>query len=143
MKGLELKKILTPIVVVILLLVGAFFGYEYVTEPKIVEGVTSKNVDSKGKPIEETNTFAPEDTVYFSAKRNRFWINKAQVVWYKDDISKENRFLVEDEVKVNKAKYFSAKLTVPEGLEEGHYGVTIYVKGSNIIETRAEFDVKK
>lgn len=137
-----MKKAITTILAVFLLGLGIFLGYEYVTEPKIVDGVMSKAVDDKGEPLEVTTTFAPEDEVYFSAKRNRFWIKKAEVVWYKGAITKENRFLVEEEVIVNKAKYFSTKLKVPEGLEEGHYGVTIYVKGSKIIETRAEFDVK-
>ncbi|MFJ7408243.1 MULTISPECIES: hypothetical protein [unclassified Lysinibacillus] len=138
-----MKKVLITILVVFCLGVGVFFGYEYVTEPKIVDGVMSKKIDASGRPVEVTTMFAPEDTAYFSAKRNRFWINKAQIVWYKGEIATENRFLVEEEVIVNKAKYFSAKLTVPEGLEEGHYGVTIYVKGSKVIETKAEFDVKK
>ncbi|MBD7985478.1 hypothetical protein H9649_12830 [Sporosarcina sp. Sa2YVA2] len=137
-----MKKTVSTVLVVILLLVGTYFGYEYVTEPKIVDGVMSKKLDDKGKPLEVTTTFAPEDSVYFSAKRNRFWINKAKVVWYKGEIAPENRFLVEEKVSVNKGKYFLAKLTVPEGLEEGHYGVTIYVKGSKIIETKAEFNVK-
>lgn len=138
-----MKKAVIALVAVILLSVGTYFGYEYVTEPKIVDGVMSKSVDDKGEPVEVTNTFAPGDSVYFSAKRNRFWINKAQVVWYKGEIAKKNRISVEEKVTVNKAKYFSTKLTVPEGLEEGHYGVTIYVKGSKIIETKAEFYVKK
>jgi hypothetical protein len=137
-----LKKIIITILSVILILVGVYFGYEYISDKKIADGVVSRNIDDKGKPVDITTKFAPEDTVYFSAKRNRFWINKAQVVWYKGEIEKENRFLVEEEVIVNKAKYFSAELSVPEGLEEGHYGVTIYVKGSEIIETKAEFDVK-
>ena len=143
MKEVDLKKVVIPILTVIVLFVGAFQGYEYITEPKIVEGVMSKSIDDKGKPVEVTATFAPEDTVYFSAKRNRFWIKKAQVVWYKGAISTKNRLFVEEKVGVNKAGYFSAKLSVPEGLEEGHYGVTIYVDGSKIIETRAEFDVEK
>ena len=138
-----MKKAVIALVAVILLSVGTYFGYEYVTEPKIVDGVMSKSVDDKGEPVEVTNTFAPGDSVYFSAKRNRFWINKAQVVWYKGEIAKKNRISVEEKVTVNKAKYFSTKLTVPEGLEEGNYGVTIYVKGSKIIETKAEFYVKK
>ncbi|KAB7672121.1 hypothetical protein [Bacillus sp. B1-b2] len=138
-----MKKALITILGLFLLGMGVYFGYEYVTEPKIVDGVMSKSVDDKGKPLEVSTSFAPEDTIYFSAKRNRFWIKNAQVVWYKGEIASENRFLVEEEVTINKAKYFSAKLTIPEGLEEGHYGVTIYVKGSEIIETKAEFDVKK
>ncbi|MBY0097826.1 hypothetical protein [Mesobacillus maritimus] len=138
-----MKKALITILAVFLLGVGVFFGYEYATEPKIVDGVMSKKIDDKGRPIGLTSTFEPGDTVYFSAKRNRFWIDKAQIVWYKGEIAPENRFLVEEEVIVNKAKYFSTELSVPEGLEEGHYGVTIYVKGSDIMETKAEFDVKK
>lgn len=137
-----MKKALTTILVIILLAVGIFLGYEYITEPKIVDAVMSKDIDDQGRPVEVTTTFAPEDTIYFSAKRNRFWIDEARVVWYKGEIAKENRFLVEEDVSVNKAKYFSANLTVPQGLEEGHYGVTIYVKGSKVIETKAEFDVE-
>ncbi len=136
-----MKKIAITILSVLVLSVVLFFGYEYVTEPKITDGVLSKQLDDEGRPTMETTTFAPGDTVYFSAKRNRFWISKAQVVWYKGDITKKNRYAVEEEVDVNKAKYFSTKLTVPESLEEGHYGVTIYVKGSKIIETKASFDV--
>ncbi len=143
MKQLDLKKILTRILVVILLLVGAFFAYEYISEPKMVDGVVSKNIDDKGNPLDVTTEFAPEDTVYFSAKRNRFWIKKAQIVWYKGEITTANRFLVEEEVVTNKAGYFSAKLSVPGGLEEGQYGVTIYVDGAKIIETKAKFDVKR
>ena len=139
----ETKKMVALVLGVAILLAGVFFGYEYVTEPKIVEGVMSKKIDDKGSPVDVTTTFSPEDTVYFSAKRNRFWIKKAQVVWYKGEIKKRNRFLVEEAVAISKAGYFSAKLSVPEGLEEGHYGVTIYVDGSKIIETSAEFDVKK
>ena len=138
-----MKKVLNAILVAIVLLLGAFFGYEYISEPKIVDGVMSKNIDDKGNPVHVTTTFSPEDTVYFSAKRNRFWIKKAQVVWYKGEIAKRNRFLVEEAVAINKAGYFSAKLSVPEGLEEGHYGVTVYVDGKKIMETKAEFDVKK
>lgn len=141
MNKFELKKVILTIIGVLLLCIGIFFGYEYVTEPKIVDGVMSKSMDDKGKPVEVTTTFSPEDPVYFSAKRNRFWINKAQIVWYKGEIATENRFLVE-EVPVNDAKYFSAELTVPEGLEEGHYGVTIYVNGKDVMETKAEFDVE-
>ncbi|MBU7594691.1 hypothetical protein [Metabacillus halosaccharovorans] len=138
-----MKKALITILALFILGVGVFFGYEYVTEPKMVDGVVSKNIDDKGNPIDVTTTFSPEDTIYFSAKRNRFWIKEAQIVWYKGEIKTENRFLVEKEVGVNKAGYFSTKLSVPEGLEEGHYGVTIYVKGKEIMETKAEFDVEK
>lgn len=141
--GIKLKKKVTAILVVFLLLVGIFLGYEYVTEPKIVDGVVSKNIDDKGKPVNVTTTFSPEDTVYFSAKQNRFWIKKAQIIWYKGEITAANKFLVVEEVPKNKAGYFSTKLSVPEGLEEGQYGVNIFVDGKKIIETTAEFDIKK
>ena len=143
MKQSEMKKMVTLILGIAILLVGTFFAYEYATEPKMVDGVVSKNIDEKGKPVDVMTSFSPEDTVYFSAKQNRFWIKNAEVVWYKDKIATANRIYVEEKVKVNKAGYFSAKLSVPEGLEEGHYGVTIYVDGSDIMETKAKFDVKK
>ena len=139
----EKKKMVAWVLGVAILLAGIFFGYEYISEPKIVDGVMSKNIDDKGNPVHVTTTFSPEDTVYFSAKRNRFWIRKAQVVWYKGEIKRKNRIYVEENVVINKDGYFTAKLSVPEGLEEGRYGVTIYVDGSDIMETRAEFDVKK
>lgn len=138
-----MKKAIPIILGIFLLGLGIFLVYEYATETKIVEGVTSKAIDDKGRPFDITNLFTQGETVYFSAKRNRFWINEAEVVWYKGEIKQENRFLVEEEVLVNDAKYFTAELSVPEGLEEGHYGVTIYVKGKKIMETKAEFDVKK
>ena len=143
MKQSEMKKMVTLILGIAILLVGAFFAYEYVSEPKMVDGVVSKNIDAKGNPVDITTEFTPEDTVYFSAKRNRFWIRKAEIVWYKGEIDTVNRIYVEEKVKVNKAGYFSAKLSVPEGLEEGPYGVTIYVDGKEIIETKAKFGVKK
>ena len=139
----ETKKMVSLVLGVAILLAGVFFDDEYLTEPKILDGIMSKKIDYKGNPVDVTTTFSPEDTVYFSAKRNRFWIKKAQVVWYKGEIQKRNRFLVEKAVAINKAGYFSSKLSVPEGLEEGHYSVTIYIDGSKIRETSVEFDVKK
>lgn len=138
-----MKKAITTVLGIFLLGLGIFLLYEYASEPKIVDGVTAKAIDEKGRPSEVTNTFAPGEAVYFFAKRNRFWTNEAEVVWYKGEIKTENRFLVEEEVPVNDAKYFTAELSVPEDLEEGHYGVTIYVKGKKIMETHAEFDIKK
>ena len=138
-----MKKAISIVLGIFLLGLGIFLVYEYVSEPKIVEGVMAKTIDEKGKPTDITNTFTPGEKIYFAAKRNRFWTNKAEVVWYKGEIKTANRFVVEEEVTVNDAKYFIAELSVPEGLEEGHYGVTIYVKGKKIMETHAEFDVKK
>ncbi|MDQ0230290.1 hypothetical protein [Metabacillus malikii] len=143
MKEFEIKKIIVPIIVAISLFAGFYFGYEYVTEPKIVDGVVSKNIDDEGNPTEITKTFSPEDSVHFSAKQNRFWIKKAQIVWYKGEIKTENRLFVEKEVSVNEAGYFSTKLADLEGLEEGRYGVTIYVDGKEVMETKAVFDVKQ
>jgi len=115
----------------------------YYNGPKIVDGVVSKHIDNNGKPVGITTEFSPEDTVYFSAKGNRFWIKKAQVVWYKDKFKAENRLMVEEEIRISDAGYFTTKLSVPEGLEEGRYFVGIYVAGRNIMETRTTFDVKK
>ena len=126
---------------VMLLLVGIYYGYSYYNGPKIADGVISKSING-GKPAENSAEFSPEEPVYFSAKANRFWVKKAQVVWYKDSIATSNR-LVEEEVDKNEAGYFTAELSVPEGLEEGHYVVTIYEAGNDIRETHAEFEVKK
>ena len=139
---LELKKIVTLILGIAILLVGAFFTYEYATERKTENGVVSKDISGKEMPVGKT-MFAPEDTVYFSAKGNQFWIKKAQIIWYKGEIDRKNRIYVEEEVKINKYGYFTSKLSAPEGLEEGHYAVTIYVDGSKSMETSAKFDVKK
>ena len=138
---LELKKVIILLLGLTLLLVGGYDTYEYVNERNIVNGVVSKDISGKEMPVGKT-MFAPEDTVYFSAKGNKFWIKKAQIVWYKGEIERKNRLSVE-EVKINKDGYFISKLSIPEGLEEGHYGVTIYVDGSDVMQTSAEFDVKK
>ena len=126
-----------------LILISFYFGYMYYNGPKIIEGVVSKNIDDNGKAVDIATEFSPEDTVYFSAKGNRFWIKKAQVVWYKDKFRTENRFLVEDDIVISEGGYFSTKLSAPEGLEEGYYTVSIYVAGRDIIETRTEFYVKR
>lgn len=138
-----MKKMISTILAVLVLFAGVFFTYEYVTEPKIVDGVMSRTIDDKGKPEEITTEFSPEDTIYFSAKANRFWIKKAEVVWYQGTIATSNRLLVEENIERNEAGYFTAKLSVPEGLDEGHYSVTIYVDGKKIRETNAEFLIKK
>mgnify|MGYP006391232817 FL=1 len=138
-----MNKLLMAVLTVVALLVGTFYGYNYYNGPKIVDGVISENIDEKGNPIDYTNEFSPGDTVYFSAKVNRFWVKKAKVVWYKDRVATSNRVHVEENVVLNDAGYFTAKLQIPEGLEEGRYMVTIYKKGNKIRETTAEFYVKK
>jgi len=138
-----LKKTLISTIAVMLILISFYFGYMYYNGPKIIEGVVSKNIDDNGKAVDIATEFSPEDTVYFSAKGNRFWIKKAQVVWYKDKFRTENRFLVEDDIVISEGGYFSTKLSAPEGLEEGYYTVSIYVAGRDIIETRTEFYVKR
>lgn len=138
-----MKKTLISTIAVMLILISFYFGYMYYNGPKIIEGVVSKNIDDNGKAVDIATEFSPEDTVYFSAKGNRFWIKKAQVVWYKDKFRTENRFLVEDDIVISEGGYFSTKLSAPEGLEEGYYTVSIYVAGRDIIETRTEFYVKR
>lgn len=138
-----MKKTLISFVTFIFILVSVYFAYTYYNGPKIIEGLVSKNIDANGKPLGIINEFSPGETVCFTAKGNRFWIKKAQVVWYKGEVRTENRFLVEDDVAISKAGLFSAKLSLPEDLEEGHYSVSIYVAGKTIIETHAEFDVKR
>lgn len=141
--GIEMKKIGVLSFVVVLLLVGFYYGYNYYNGAKIVDGVISKYIDEKGNPADFTGEFSPEDTIYFSAKGNRFWVKEAEIVWYKGEIATENRYLVEDEVAINDAGYFTAELSVPEGLEEGQYSVTIYHAGNDIRETDATFEVIK
>lgn len=138
-----MKKMLISTIAVMLILISFYFGYIYYNGPKIIEGTVSKNIDDNGKAVDIATEFSPEDTVYFSAKGNRFWIKKAQVVWYKDEFKTENRFLVEDNIVISKGGYYSTKLSAPEGLEEGYYSVSIYVAGKDIIETRTEFYVKR
>ncbi|MBB6696587.1 hypothetical protein [Clostridium algidicarnis] len=137
-----MKKVVIASVVVILMLVGVYFVYTYYNKPKIVDGVVSKSIDDNGKPLSIATEFSKEEAVHFFAKSNRFWIKKAQIVWYKEKHAKENRFLIEEGIDVNDAGYFFSKLSVPEGLETGHYFVNIYVDGKDIIETGTEFEVK-
>lgn len=138
-----MKKLLISITLVITLLVAGYYGYNYYNGPKIVDGVASKGIGTNGKPVDISTEFSTDDDVYFTAKANRFWIKKADVVWYKGKIATENRFLVEEDVAINDDGYFTVKLSVPEGLEEGHYGVNIYSAGRKIVETSVEFNVKK
>ena len=137
-----MKKIIISILVAVVVYLGIFYGYSYYNGAKIIDGVVSKAVDAKGRPTELTKEFSPEDTVYFTAKGNRFWVKEAQVVWYKGEMTKQNRILVED-VKINKEGYYVSKLSLPEGLEEGYYNVTIFVAGNDIRETSSDFNIKK
>lgn len=138
-----MKKILTSAIVVILLVVGAYRTFNYFNGPKIIDGVVTKSIDDNGKPLDSTTEFSPDDTIYFSAKGKKFLAKKAQVVWYKGKIATANRFLIEDDIHISEAGYFSAKLSIPEGLEEGNYSVSIYKAGHDILQTSAEFYVKK
>lgn len=138
-----MKKIAIFMVVAVVVFLGCFYGYDYYNGPKIKDGVVSKNIDTKGRPIDITKEFSPEDTVYFTAKGNRFWVKKAQVVWYKGEFTLENRLIVEDDIKINKDGYYVAKLSLPEGLEEGSYNVTIFADGNDIRETYTDFYIRK
>ena len=137
-----MKKIVISVLVAVVLYLACFYGYSYYNGAKIKDGVVSKNIDSKGKPTEISKEFSPEDTIYFTAKGNRFWVKKAQVIWYKGEFALANRILVED-IKMNKDGYYVAKLSLPEGLEEGNYNVTIFADGNDIRETYADFIIKK
>ena len=138
-----MKKLLIPVIIVILVAVGAYRTFNYFNGPKIIDGVVSKSIDNNGKPLDSTTEFSPEDTVYFSAKGKKFLVKKAQVVWYKGKVATENRILIEDDINISSDGYFSAKLSLPEGLEEGLYSVSIYKSGHEIIQTHSEFYVKK
>ena len=141
-KWFNWKNVALLLLGITILSVGITNLYGYSNERKIVNGVVSKDRSDKGMPVGMT-IFAPEDTVYFTAKGNKFWVKKAEVVWYKGEIKRENRIHVEKNVVLNKEGYFTAKLPASKGLEEGHYGVTIYVEGSDFMQTRTEFDVIK
>ena len=138
-----MKKLLTPILVIILIIASCGFSYNYFLRgPKITESVLTKSIDENGKPTAPTTTFTSKDTVYFSGKGKKLAIKKVTVVWYKGEVSTKNRFKVEENIEINSAGYFSARLSLPEGLEAGHYGVTTYSAGSEIIQTISEFDIK-
>ena len=137
-----MKKLLIPILAVILIISGGGAAYKYFAGPKIIESTLTKSIDENAKPTAPTTTFTSKDTVYFSAKGKKMAIKKATVVWYKGKISTENRFKVEENIEINNEGYFSAKLSLPEGLEAGHYGVNTYSAGSKIIQSTIEFDVK-
>ena len=137
-----MKKLLIPILAGILIIVGGGASYKYFSGPKIKEGVLTKSIDDNGKATAPSTTFKPKDTVYFSAKGKRLAIKKATVVWYKGEVLTENRFKVEENIGISKSGYFSSKLSDPEGLEEGPYGVTIFSAGKGIIEGIWVFEVK-
>lgn len=137
-----MKKLLIPILVVIIIIGGGGAAYKYFTGPKITESTLTKSIDENGKPTAPATAFTPNDTIYFSAKGRKLAIKRATVVWYKGEIATSNRFKVEENIEISKAGYFSAKLSVPEGLEEGPYGVTIYNAGNHIIEAFVKFEVK-
>lgn len=137
-----MKKILIPVVIIILLVVGADAAYKYFFGAKIVDITVTKSIDDKGKPTAPTTTFTSKDKVYLSAKGKKFAIKKATIVWYKGEVETENRFKVEESIEINKAGYFTAELSAPEGLEAGDYGVTIFNAGNDIIEKIIKFEIK-
>ncbi len=138
-----MKKLIIPAIILILVLVGANPAYKYFFGPKIVDGAVSRSIDKNGKPVDETKVFAPEDDIYFSARGKRLLVKEGTVIWYKGETKRENRFKVEEDVKMSSSRYFSAKLSDPEGLEEGLYSVAIFAGDSDIKEIRMQFEVKK
>lgn len=137
-----MKKMLIPMLAVILIIVGGGATYKYFAGPKIIESALTKSINDKGKATAPSTTFKPKDTVYFSAKGKKLAIKKATVAWYKGEVVTKNRFKVEENIEINESGYFSAKLSAPEGLEEGQYGVTIYSAGKEIMEDIWKFEVK-
>jgi hypothetical protein len=138
-----MKKLLAPILAGMLIIVGGGASYKYFNGPKVKDSTLTISIDNKGKATAPSTTFKPDDTIYFSAKGKKLAIKKATVVWYKGEVATKNRFKVEENIEKNEAGYFSAKLSAPEGLEEGQYGVTIYSAGKEIMEGIWKFEVKK
>jgi len=136
-----MKKSVIAVLSVLLLIVAFYFGHQYVNGPKIIDGVVTNEMPAEGKALESTTLLKSDDTVYFNAKGNRFWVKEAHVIWYKGEIHTGNRYL-EEAVKIEDGN-FTALLSVPEGLEEGIYGVGIYAKGNDVMETKVLFEVKK
>lgn len=137
-----MKKIFIHVIIVILLVVSGDAAYKYFFGPKIMDIAVTKSIDNKGKSTAPTTTFKSEDKIYLSAKGKKFAIKKATVVWYKGEIDTKNRFIVQENIEKNKAGYFIAELSVPEGLEEGSYGVTIFNADNDIIEKKIIFEIK-
>lgn len=136
-----MKKTVIAVLSVLLLMGAFYFGHQYVNGPKIIDGVVTNEMPAEGKALESTTLLKSDDTVYFTAKGNRFWVKEAHVIWYKGEIRTGNRYL-EEAVKIEDGN-FTAELSVPEGLEEGIYGVGIYAKGNDVMETKVLFEVKK
>ena len=82
-KWFNWKKVVLLLLGIAILSMGTSNLSGYVTERKIVNGVVSSDISDKGMPVGMT-MFAPEDTVYFTAKANKFWVKKADIQWQKD-----------------------------------------------------------
>ncbi|MDV4151532.1 hypothetical protein R0131_11905 [Clostridium sp. AL.422] len=137
-----MKKFIIPILLVILIWTGLNSTYNYFFGPKILEITLTKSIDEKGKATESADTFTSKDKIYLSAKGKKFAIKEATVVWYKGEVATKNRFKVEENIEKNKSGYFTAEFSVPEGLEEGNYGVAIFNGDNDIIEKELEFEIK-
>jgi hypothetical protein len=94
-------------------------------EPTIERAVTSKNITDDYKPVDETSTYAPEDTFYCSVKVAN--LKEGQVVtwkWYFGD-----EFLYEQPLTLDKSGsgYVSAYLTNDQLWPVGDYKVEIFL----------------
>lgn len=138
-----MKKLILPVAIALIVIFGGNAVYKYFAGPKVKEITLTKSIDNKGKATAPSTIFKPDDTIYFSAKGKKLAIKKATVIWYKGEVATKNRFKVEENIEKNEAGYFSAKLSAPEGLEEGQYGVTIYSADKEIMEGIWKFEVKK
>lgn len=136
------KKFILPVLIALIVIWGGNAAYKYFAGPKIKESTLTKSIDENGKPTAPADTFTSKDNIYFSAKGKKLSIKEATVIWYKGEILTENRFKVDEKIKKSKSGYFSSQLSVPEGLEEGTYGVTIYNAGRDIIEAQWRFEIK-
>lgn len=137
-----MKRKVLAVIGLVLVVIVLFLGQKYIADAKIADAVVTTTINDEGKPKGHSEHFTTDDTIYVAAKGTRFWVDEADIVWYKGEIRTKNRFVENRNVEKNDAGYYVAELVAPEGLEAGTYGVAVFVAGENIIETKVEFTVK-
>ena len=80
-KWFNWKNVALLLLGITILSVGITNLYGYINERKIVNGVVSRELSGKGMPVGMT-MFAPEDTVYFTAKGNKFLFLLYKLFWH-------------------------------------------------------------
>ncbi|HIP97286.1 MAG TPA: hypothetical protein EYH32_08750, partial [Anaerolineae bacterium] len=93
--------------------------------PTIESAVTCKDITDDYKPVNETSTYAPEDTFYCSVKASN--LKQGQTMtwkWYHGD-----EFLYEQPLTLNKAGsgYVAAYLSSDQPWPQGDYRVEIFL----------------